>query len=117
MNGVPASGRKTAVACGVRAFEDGAPYCALSSVDLMVEWPNFWRRHQGGASRRKREAELRVCALPRYQPDQVVWPVHLAMFILKHLGPEILVPEFQPLDVRQSDREEKLKRALMFDAD
>jgi hypothetical protein len=41
----------------------------------------------------------------------------LAMFILKHLDPEILVPEFQSLDVRQSGREEKLKRALMFDAD
>jgi hypothetical protein len=41
----------------------------------------------------------------------------LAIFILKRLGPEIFFPEFQSLDVRQSDRAEKLKRALRIDED
>jgi hypothetical protein len=41
----------------------------------------------------------------------------LASFFLKRLDPEILVPEFQSLDVRQSNCGEKLKRALRFDED
>ncbi len=51
-------------------FEDGAPYCGLSSVDLMVEWPNFWRRHQGGASRRE---PSQSCVGAASQP---AWGVH-----------------------------------------
>lgn len=39
-------------------FKAGATYCGLNSVDLMVKWSILWRRYQGGASRRKREAEL-----------------------------------------------------------
>ena len=41
----------------------------------------------------------------------------LAQFIVKRLGPEILAPEFQSLDVRQPDRAEKLKLALRIDED
>jgi len=41
----------------------------------------------------------------------------LAIFFLKRLDPEILVPEFQPLCVLQSNCGEQLKRALQLDAD
>ena len=66
--------------------------------------------------RRQRHVEVSP-TLRALLEDHVKARQFLAMFILKRLGPEILVPEFQSLDVRQSDREEKLKRALMFDAD
>jgi hypothetical protein len=40
----------------------------------------------------------------------------MAQFIFKHDGPDVLAPEFQPLDVRQSARWERLKAAMVIDA-
>jgi hypothetical protein len=39
----------------------------------------------------------------------------MAKFILKREDPHVLAKEFQSLDIIQSDREEKLKAALMLD--
>jgi hypothetical protein len=41
----------------------------------------------------------------------------MASFLLSRIDPELLTPEFQPLCILQSAREEQLKKALVFDAD
>ena len=41
----------------------------------------------------------------------------MAGFLVKHIDPYLLTPEFQPLCILQSVREEQLKKALVFDQD
>ncbi len=40
----------------------------------------------------------------------------MARFLLKRIDPELLAPEFQTLDIRQSAREERLRSVMVLDA-
>jgi hypothetical protein len=91
------------------------------AMQVVVETADQLRIHQvADLARREIRRQRHVEVSPTLRAlleDREKARQFLARFILKRLGPEILIPEFQPLDVRQSDRGEKLKLALRIDAD
>lgn len=66
--------------------------------------------------RRKRHVEVSPTLRALLQDPQKARQF-LAKFISDRLDPYIIAPEFQTLDIRQSDRAEKLKLALRLDED
>lgn len=101
-----------------RAYKEQREEVRALVMQVVVETADQRQiHHVVELARRELRRQRHVEVSPTLRADHEKARQFLAMFILKHLGPEVLVPEFQPLDVRQSDREEKLKRALMFDAD
>jgi hypothetical protein len=66
--------------------------------------------------RRKRHTEVSPTLRALLNDHEKAWQF-LAKYLLKRLDPEILRPEFQSLDVRLSNRAERLKLALKIGAD